>query len=528
MKNGYFQLVNDNNGYGLKLFMPTNGGEAVRPMEVVEYLNSHDLNVEKSMLKNALAMNRETVLHLGEGPCPAIQETYRLNISEDNMQAVVRFYPPSETGKRIKLEEFLKDLQYYKIVSGVLMGPLQVHFQSGCYCMDIVAAKGQEPRHGTDAKIEYLFNTDIHARPTLKEDGSVDFFHLNTVNHCHEGDVLAKLIPEDPGEYGLNILGGRIKPRDVKRVSFKYGNNIALSEDRLSIISKVNGHVTLVEGKVFVSDIYQVENVDNSTGDVEFKGSVQVNGNVQSNFHIKAEGNVIINGVVEGAYVESGGDIIIARGMNGMGKGSLKAGGNIVVKFLENTTASAGGYINAGAILHSKVMAGTDIEVEGKRGFITGGRACAANKITVKTLGSDMGTSTTVEVGVSPTLKQEYLSLQNEVNEIVKTIKSSQPVLASFMEKRSKGARISNDQVNYVKSVAQLLEMKKKELMLKNNRMKELQQEIEAQNKAVVVVMDVVYPGTTIVIGDVSMAVQNNYKYCRFEKVRGDVKMLPM
>lgn len=60
--------------------------------------------------------------------------------------------------------------------------------------------------------------------------------------------------------------------------------------------------------------------MDLSTGNIDFEGSVQVNGNVSSNFVIRAGGNVIISGVVEGAYIEAGGNIIIARGMNGMAR----------------------------------------------------------------------------------------------------------------------------------------------------------------------------------------------------------------
>lgn len=61
--------------------------------------------------------------------------------------------------------------------------------------------------------------------------------------------------------------------------------------------------------------------------------------------------------MIEGACIEAGGNIIIARGMNGMAKGILKAGGNIVAKFLENATVSAGGYVNTESILHSNVTA---------------------------------------------------------------------------------------------------------------------------------------------------------------------------
>ena len=132
-------------------------------------------------------------------------------------------------------------------------------------------------------------------------------------------------------------------------------------------------------------------------------------GNVSSNFEIRAGGNVIISGVVEGACIEAGGNIIIARGMNGMAKGILKAGGNIVAKFLENATVSAGGYVNTESILHSNVTASTEIQVTGKRGFITGGHVRAGQRIEVKTLGATLGAPTVVEVGVDPEKKAEYM-----------------------------------------------------------------------------------------------------------------------
>ena len=39
-------------------------------------------------------------------------------------------------------------------------------------------------------------------------------------------------------------------------------------------------------------------------------------------------------------------------------------------------------------------------------------------------------------------------------------------------------------------------------------------------------VKEEVYPGVRIVIGDVSMMVNSDMKYCKFIKQRGDVKMV--
>ncbi len=530
MQNGYFKLVNAvGGGYGIRFYPPEEGGEAVRIGELVSWLDAHKIPYELAALKQFLESGKEITCQLGRGECPAINESYKLEISEDQMLATVRFYAPSETGARMTINEFLSDLRYKNIISGIQMGDVQDHFQSdGLYCSDLLVAKGKPARNGRDAEIEYLFNTDLRVRPTMNEDGSVDYFNLNVINHCHVGDVLARIIPEDEGEYGMNITGARIKPRDVKKAVLKYSNHVELSEDKMSISSMVDGHVMLVEDKVFVSNIYEVENVDISTGNIEFNGSVQVNGNVASNFTVYASGNVIINGVVEGAHISAGGNIIIARGMNGMSKGVLEAGGNIVAKFIESATVSAEGYVNAGSILHSEVTAGDEVVVDGKKGFLTGGHVRAANKICVKTLGAGMGAHTVVEVGVNPTLKAEYIALQKEVTDIVNDIKAAQPILLNFAEKRSKGVGFSQEKLNYIKAVAKNMELNKQKLVEKNNKLQDLQEIFTNQHRATIEVTGEVYPGTTIVIGDVSTTVQSSYKYCRFVREQGEVRMGPL
>ncbi|MCD7835727.1 MAG: FapA family protein [Lachnospiraceae bacterium] len=529
MKNGYFKLVNAPGGFGVHIFPPQEGGEEIRLIELINYLDGECIEYNLQKLKEAVASGQDTVLFLGNKECPVCAETYSLSIADDLMSATVRFYPASDTGKRMSFDEFFKDMHYRNVKSGIQVQTLQEHFQSeGIYCTDIIAAKGREPRHGTDAKIEYYFNTDVHAKPEMKEDGSVDYFNLNVINRCKKGDVLARIIPEDAGDFGINIAGNRIKPRDVKKAVFKYGKNISLSEDRLTISSMVDGHVMLTDNDVFVSDVYTVENVDTSTGNIDFTGSVQVNGNVATNYVVKAGGDVVINGVVEGAHIEAGGNIIIARGMNGMSKGTLKAGGNIVAKFLENATAEAEGYVSTESSLHSNITAGTEVIVSGRRGFITVGRVQASDRIEAKTIGAVMGAATLIEVGVNPKLKERFVLLQKEISDIVTDIKSAQPIIANFAAKKAKGVKFTDEQLKYVKNVAVKLEADKKELEDKNNEIKDLQQFFDPKKKAVVVVSGEVYPGTTITINDVSMTVQNSYKFCRFEKVSGDVKMLPL
>ena len=529
MQNGYFQLVKAPGGFGIRLFPPIDGGEDINISELLHYLDGENINCDISTLKKAIEEKKEQVCFLGVGECPVVNEKYQLNVSDDNMVATMRFYAPSETGTRLNFAEVINDLRVRNIVKGVQMQVLQDHFMSTDYfCTDLIVAKGKEPKQGVDDKIEYYFNTDVQAKPEQREDGTVDYYNLNMINHCKKGEVLARIIRGESGEDGFNIIGKPLRPREQKRVKLKHGKNIEMSEDGLSISSMVDGHVTLVDNEVFVSDVYQVENVDTSTGNIEYTGSVQINGNVSSNFVVNAGGNVIINGVVEGAQIYAGNNIVIARGVNGMSKGILKAGGNVISKFIENATVEAKGYINTGSILHSNVTAGTEIEVTGKRGFITGGHVQAGSQITVKTLGAPMGASTIVEVGADPKVKANYTQLQKDVSELVKTIKADQTILVGFAEKRAKGMKFTEEQIKYVRETAKKIEQQKEELEKKNNEMLRLHSMFDLRKKARVVVRGEVHPGTTIVIGDLSTVIQNTYHYCRFEVVEGDVKSLPL
>ena len=65
----------------------------------------------------------------------------------------------------------------------------------------------------------------------------------------------------------------------------------------------------------------------------------------------------------------------------------LKAKSNIICRFIENATVVSGGYVDAEAILHSKVDAYGEVIVKGKKGFITGGVVRAGNLIEAQTIG---------------------------------------------------------------------------------------------------------------------------------------------
>jgi len=526
--NGYFQIVPKNGVCYIKLVPPTDGGAPIVREELFEYLSVKNIQYDvKGLVAELASMQDESLMFPSQTEFKyADGEFVKVSVAPDNMSVTVRMIPPFEGGERMSKEEFMREFKNYGVVYGFDEAVIDKLLRERTYCTSVVVAKGMPPVHGTDAKIEYFFNTDPRVKPTINDDGSVDFFNLNTINHCMAGDLLARLIPEEVGESGRNVKGEWIKSRDVKRTTLKYGHNIELRDNEL--YSMVSGHVSLVEGKVFVSNVFEVENVDNSVGNIDYDGSVCVNGNVCENFTIKAKGSIEVKGVVEGAFLEAGENITIAKGMNGMHKGVLKAGGNVVTKFLENATVNAGGYFESESILHSTVIAGTDVKVVGRKGFISGGRVCATNTVEVKNLGSSMGADTVVEVGMDMGIKNTVQEMQKEKILINKQLASIKPVLEGARAKLQQGIKMSADQLQQLQKLAVL----NKELCAKLATIDESLdvyssgRNPEAPNSGAVIVTGDVFPGTRICIGDVSMVVKQGMKYCRFVKQDGEVKMV--
>ncbi len=525
--NGYFQLVNNDKGSFLRLVPPTAGGAPLEVSEVSDYLQEKNILVNdfKTVAKIVSSFDKECLVPLSNEKAYPQQEMFKLTISADNMTATGRFYPASSDGDQLKgAAEIIDDLKYRKVIFGYDEAAINGYIQNRRYCEDILLAKGVDPVQGTDAYVEYFFNTDLNTKPARNEDGSVDFFSLNTINHCKAGDKLATLHPEVPGKDGCSVIGERIRPRDIKRTTLKYGLNISLTEDQMSLISDINGHVALIGDKVFVSDVYEVENVGSATGNVESEGSVLVNGNVQTGFSVKAKGNVEVRGVVEGARIEAGGDIIIAKGMNGMGKGELISGGRVILKFAENAKITAADYVESDSILHSDVSAGTTVTVDGRKGFISGCIVRAGECVSCKTLGSTMGADTIVEVGLDPEVKKKYSQTQKDMIEITKQLHQIEPILKATTERLQKGEKLTPDKMKYVQSLAEASKAQNARLEQCKAELTKLEEELKSGANASVKVKGEVYEGTKISIGDASMVVKNAFKYCRFIKDRGDIK----
>lgn len=524
--NGYFQIEVKNDGVFIRLYPPTEEGETLNIKEVMDYLEMRQLNQYDLKELNAAVKNseREHLVRVAPPMDIFINETMKIETSLDKMRAICRFYPPSNGGHWMDLDEIVSDLTAKKIKFGLDEGAIRGFLKNREYCKNYTFAVGKMPKHGKDAKIEYFFNTNLNLKPKKNEDGSVNYHELNTISHVKEGDLLARLIPEDPGKPGRDVFGTEISPRIVRKLTLDFANNIKANEDRTEIYSEVTGHASLVDGKVFVSDVYEVPaDVDNSIGNVEYTGNVHVKGNVKGGFTVKAKGDVIVEGVVEDAWIEAGGQIIVKRGIHGKGKGRLIAEGNIICQFIENAIVSSGGFIETDSILHSQVSAYSEIHASGKKGFITGGVIRAGALVEAQTIGSEMGSVTRVEVGTDPNKKERFQQLKKIINEKSEELEKMKTILATYTKKLQSGEQLQPERMGYVQKLAYAYKALKEELEPFKAEYSSIQKELMLANGAKIQIRKTIFSGVTISISDMEMRVKDEQNFCQYMKKNGEI-----
>lgn len=523
--NGCFQIQVNEKGVSLLLSPPV--GEGVMPgiIEIREYLDLLGISYDAPTINSALNTlgDEEIVVFLTPEKIEPVNERCGITVLYDKMTAVLRLYPASTGGFPIKKRNILDELALQKINYGIDEKAIDDLLQDKQYCTDVVVARGQHQTAGKDASIEYLFDTNNSSRPELNKDGSVDFFKLNTLHHCTQGQVLARIIPEERGLDGINVFGAVTAAREVKKATFLFGKNLEVSQDGLELVSMVDGHVKLVDDTVFVSDVYTVEDVSTATGNIEYHGNVEVNGNVCENFSVRTDGDVFVKGVVEGAVIEAGGNIVIARGMHGQNKGNLKAGGNVIAKFISAAVVEAEGFVEAEQILNSRVVAGSNVNAEAGKGLITGGKIAAKCAIHVKNAGSPMGSATILEVGSDPEMKKHLAELQKSVGEKSKSISQMKKVLDDTVKKIKAGAKLLPAQLNNAKMLQVTLANSQAQLQEELKEIERLDKLLKGDDNAHIDVRGTMYQGVSVAISGAVMNVKNEYTFCRLIKKGADV-----
>ncbi len=387
-------------------------------------------------------------------------------------------------------------------------------------------AEGKQPVPGKDGSIKYHFDLEKPLLPKLNDDGTVDYKELDSINTTKEDDILAEIIPPTEGEEGIKINGDIIPYVKGRTPKFKYGKNVKVSSDGMFLQSEINGLIEFKNGKISVSELLVVENIDGSTGNIRFEGNVIVNKDVLNGFTLLTGGSVEVKGAIEGGLIQSEGDVLIRQGIQGYNRLTINTKGNLSTKFIENSVVNVGANITAEAIMHSEVSSRSNILVLGKKGLIVGGICRARYEIRARVIGSTMATTTVLEVGIDTYIKQRY----DEIDEKFKVSKENLEKINQSLKvlevlKRANKLDIKKQELYNELSKAQLsltLEISKMD-----RELEELRNQMNTLSRGQIKVADIIYPGVKIIIGNSFMYIRDEMKRCTFYKEDGDIRIGP-
>lgn len=528
VNDGFFDIRYETDGVYLTVYPPVNTGRRVSVDDVYGRLNRKKVkNYDRNMVELAVLKADKLAMRIAE---PQKEEqtnaTANVVVTPDKMKAFMAIIPP-EGGRMLTVEELLEILGKKGVVNGINKTVLESLVKFPVYNEPILIAEGTPPVNGKSGYVEYFFDIKKDHKPTVLDDGRVDFRELNLIESVNKGQTLCTVMPPVPGTPGKSVTGINLPAIDGKSALLPRGRNVEPSEDGQSLLSSTDGQVAFIDGKVNVFATYEVKaDVDNSTGNIYFVGNVIVRGNVLSGFLIDAGGNVEVWGVVEGAVIKAGGDIILRRGIQGLGKGVLMSSGDIVARYIEHSNIEAKNNIQAESIMHSNVKCGGKLDLAGKKGLLVGGTCKVGMEISAKVIGSHMATVTEIEVGIDPTLRDRYKTAKEELNSCENDIKKAEQAITLLKKLETSGMLTPDKQEMLAKSVRT-----KVFLSAKINELKEeiniMEGKLEHDASGRIRVQNLIYSGTKVAIGTCLMFVKDNLQYCMLYRDGADIKVGP-
>ena len=443
-EDGSFQIRNLNGYAMLSVFKAGKNGKAVSVKEVLSRIKLfgievYDTNLIQKVVREADGEEYKIAEWKGGQPQDANVE---LEFSPDSMQCYMTITPPKHGGHMISKTDLQIIFKNNGIKYGLKEDVIENILTNNKYYIKYLIAEGTQPISSTNGYIKVHF--DSSSKPELNPDerGKVDFRDIHLIKSVKAGEILAEKVDPHPGKPGKTIFGVEI-PFDIgEQGEWKLGENVCLDNEGKNLRSLIEGRPVLdSDGTIRVDEVCLLENVDYSTGNVDFPGTIIVEGNVADNFTLRTKGSLIIKKSVGRVFLHADKDIVLSGGVMGRNGGHIEAGNDIYAKFIEQGNLKAGhNILIVEASMHSELVAGDSIIIMGGRGELIGGETIAGNSITVSKLGAVVETRTNLMIGLPPAVLDELKKMKMEIiakeETLNKILQSLQKTNESFSQKK--------------------------------------------------------------------------------------------
>ncbi|NLT57757.1 MAG: DUF342 domain-containing protein [Clostridiales bacterium] len=414
--NGGFALRFEADGVYLELLPPRGQGLPIDRGGLQERLSRKGVSgLDRPLLEALLARGVGCARIAPPQRERLLQEEAVVRLSADAMEATLELLPPEPGGALMGAAQIKQALREAGVVAGLQEEEIARAAREHTYGRSYRVAVGRPPQDGRDGELIYHFDQSGIGVPTVDKEGKAYFRELNLFVPVERGQLLVTRVPATEGVPGVTVTGQERRQRKGREVPLPRSTNAVADEHKTTLHAACDGMVELVGGVVQVSGVYTVKgDVNMGIGNIDFNGSVVVNGSVMAGMTVQATGDLTVGGGAEGCTLEAGGNIKIARGMQGMDRGVIRAGGSVTAQFVERASVSAGEDIKVDMLVHSTAEAGRNLLAAGKRGSIVGGLARADKLVVARTVGTEAAIRTEVEVGLQPVRRKRILFLEKE------------------------------------------------------------------------------------------------------------------
>lgn len=448
----------------------------------------------------------------------------KVRISADEMEAYLLLSKPTP-GVNYTREGVMALIQQGRVCYGIDEEAVGRMVDGRIYGREVCIAKGERPVDGRDGFFQYNFNMDLNKKPVVREDGSVDYWNIHSIEMVEEGQVIATYHEPVEGQDGKTVTG---KPRAARRGRPQpplTGKGFSRSEDNSTYTADLTGKIEMKNNRIQILSVYEMSgDVDVHTGNIDFRGDVVIHGNVTVGAVVKATGSITVDGICEACTIEAGKDILLRGGVLGGHKAIIRSKGNIVAKFFEYSTIEAEGYIEVNSALSSNMISYDRIILDGKRASIVGGYTYATAGVEAVTLGNANEVKTKVHVGASTEVLKNIVDIQNHLEDANEVLTKITQGLEQFdIAARERGLNVSTDERRIVLLRTKMA--KQAEIATDNKELARLNAIVERGKGATVRVVRDVYPGTTVVIDQVSLSIKEEQSTIEFVKRQGNVIM---
>lgn len=319
-----------------------------------------------------------------------------------------------------------------------------------------------------------------------------------------KNEVLAVKLRATEGHDGRDVFGNSIKGQLGLDKKFEAGRNVQARffPDKIEYSAMCEGIVQEMDGKLEVNSLCIIEHdIDLSTGDIEFAGSLLIKGSVQRGFKVRSQGSVTIEGNVEGGDLFAEGQIEVKGSISA--SSTIRGGGGVIAKHIEHSLVESGGDIVVeDGILHSDLMSNGRVIVTKGRGVVVGGEVKAREGVESNQLGNAMRTRTLITLGGEHWQSKRLIQMETELKGYEDEISRVQETLKPFLTGQSLAVMPEEKQWALRSLTGRL-----KELRILRNQLRDklATSDQMVQNPGIkrpqVRVRDILHPGVVIKIG---------------------------